>query len=66
MTAGELIKALIDCCSMDEDVELFIDEPHENEHGKCSGYGFDIDRVKRGYRTALIVFKDWRVTADDE
>ena len=58
MKVRELINQLLDC-KMDDDILLFSKEPHEDEHGRCSGYLFNIDSVDT--KRAEIVFKDWRI-----
>ena len=57
MKVRELINALLDC-NMDDNILLFLNEPHEDEYGKCSGYLFNIDSVDA--KRAEILFTDWR------
>lgn len=43
MTKGDLIKALVDDNHpMNKEIRAFAPIPHEDEHGKCTGYEFPI------------------------
>ena len=45
---------------MDTEVRLSIDDPHQDEHGDCEGYIFDIDSVSHEFGECMIKFTDWR------
>lgn len=55
---GLIIKLLEE--NMDTEVRLTIDDPHQDEHGDCSGYVFDIDSVTHEFGMCMIKFTDWR------
>lgn len=59
MTVKELIIKLLEE-DMDTEVRLSIDEPHQDEHGDCEGYVFDIDSVSHEFGGCMIKFTDWR------
>lgn len=59
MTVKELIIKLLEE-PMDTRVQLSIDAPHQDEHGQCEGYVFDIDSVVHDYGECMIKFTDWR------
>ena len=57
MTTRELINKMIDA-PMDEEVLLYIEKEHIDEHGqKCGGWLFHIDGIEH---KVLIKFTDWR------
>ena len=59
MTVKELIIKLLEE-PMDTEVQLTIDAPHQDEHGQCEGYVFDIDSVTHEFGECMIKFTDWR------
>lgn len=59
MTVKDLIIKLLEE-SMKTEVQLTIDDPHQDEHGDCSGYVFDIDSVSHEFGMCMIKFTDWR------
>lgn len=59
MTVKELIYKLLEE-DMNAEVQLSIDEPHQDEHGKVQGYVFDIDSVSHEFGGCMIKFTDWR------
>ena len=59
MTVKELICRLLEE-DMNNEVQLSIDDPHYDEHGRCEGYVFDIDSVSHEYGGCMIKFTDWR------
>lgn len=59
MTVKELIIKLLEE-PMNSEVRLTIDDPHQDEHGDCSGYVFDIDSVSHEFGRCMIKFTDWR------
>lgn len=60
MTVKDLISKLLE---MSMDAEVFISDPtpHEDEHGICDGYYFDIDNIKQISNIVELRFTDWRV-----
>lgn len=59
MTVKELIYKLLEE-DMNAEVQLSIDDPHNDVHGRCEGYVFDIDSVEHEYGGCMIKFTDWR------
>lgn len=59
MTVKELIIKLLEE-NMNTEVRLTIDDPHQDEHGDCSGYVFGIDSVSHEFGMCMIKFTDWR------
>ena len=59
MTVKDLISKLLE---MPMDAEVFISDPtpHEDEHGICDGYYFDIDYIKQISNIVELRFTDWR------
>lgn len=55
MIVKELINKLLEC-SMDDEVMLYYEKEHTDEHGICNGYCFNIDSVDGNF----IKFTDWR------
>lgn len=52
MTVKELISKLLEM-PMNAEVSIYDPTPHEDEHGICNGYCFDIDEVKQDYDVAI-------------
>jgi hypothetical protein len=65
MKVKELITKLLDM-NMDAEVNISIDEPHEESgYGYSSGYLFNIDYVRRySPKIVELVFTDWRKSVE--
>lgn len=67
MKVKELITELLDM-NMDADVNISVDEPHEESgYGYSSGYLFNIDAVRK-YSPKIVElrFTDWRKSVKTE
>ena len=59
MIVKDLISKLLEML-MDAEVYISDPTPHEDEHGICDGYYFDIDYIKQISNIVELRFTDWR------